>query len=60
MVKAAGVEPAKPKTGMVDGEMYQDDGMWKFNWKGSVCGYMTKKAAELGLEKLSGSSKEET
>ena len=32
---------------------------YKFNWKGSVCGFATKKAAEEGLKKVSGKNKEQ-
>ena len=37
------LKAAKPKK---DGEIYKDGDFHKFNWKGSVCGYATKKAAE--------------
>ena len=39
-----------------DGMLFQDDGLWKFKWKGGECGYMTEEAAKAGLEKLSGNS----
>ena len=45
------LKAAKPKK---DGEIYEDGDFHKFNWKGSVCGYATKKAAEDGLKKVSG------
>ena len=48
------MKPAKPKTGKKDGEIYKDGDLHKFIWKGSVCGYATKKAAEDGLKKVSG------
>ena len=38
-----------------DGDIFKDkDDLWKFNWKGGVCGYATKKDAEEGLKKVSG------
>ena len=40
-----------------DGEIFKDGDIWKFNWKGSECGYASKKQAEEGLKKVSGSSK---
>lgn len=57
VVKADLMKPEKNKK---DGEIYQKDGMWVFNWKGSVCGYITKKQAETGLAKVSGTSKEKS
>ena len=53
-------DPAKPKVGKKEGEIYEKDGMWMFNWNNGVCGYLTKKQAESGLEKLSGSTKEKS
>ena len=44
----------KPKK---DGEIYKDGDLFKFNWKGSQCGFATKKDAEEGLKKVSGKSK---
>ena len=52
-LKAA--KPAKPKK---DGEIYKDGDVFKFNWKGSECGYATKEDAEKGLKKVSGSAKD--
>ena len=48
------LKAAKPKK---DGEIYKDSDLYKFNWKGSVCGFATKKAAEDGLKKVSGKTK---
>jgi len=48
------MKPAKSKK---DGEIYKDSDLYKFNWKGSVCGFATKKAAEDGLKKVSGKTK---
>ena len=42
-----------------DGEIFQDGNVWKFKWKGSECGYATKKAAKEGLVKVSGKAKKE-
>ncbi len=42
-----------------DGKIWQDGDIWKFKWKGSVCGYATKKAAKEGLTKVSGKANEE-
>ena len=42
-----------------DGDIYKDGDFYKFNWKGSVCGFATKKAAEEGLKKVSGKDKEQ-
>ena len=33
------LKAAKPKK---DGEIYKDSDLYKFNWKGSVCGFATK------------------
>lgn len=48
------LKAAKPKK---DGDIYKDSNFYKFNWKGSVCGFATKKAAEDGLKKVSGKTK---
>ena len=40
-----------------DGDIWQDGAIWKFKWKGSDCGYATKKAAKEGLAKVSGKVK---
>ena len=46
------LKAAKPKK---DGDIFKDtDNLWKFKWKGSECGYFTKKEAEEGLKKVSG------
>ena len=52
-LKAAKSKPKK------DGDIYKDGDFHKFNWKGSVCGFATKKAAEEGLKKVSGKNKEQ-
>ncbi len=45
----------KPKK---DGDIFKDkDDIWKFKWKGSECGYLTKKAAEEGLKAVGGKAK---
>ena len=41
------------------GEIWKEGSVWKFKWKGSECGYATKKDAEKGLKKINGASKEE-
>ena len=49
------LKAAKPKK---DGDIFKDkDDLWKFTWKGGVCGYITKKEAEEGLKKVSGKAK---
>tara|TARA_Y100000310_G_C20451444_1_gene700940 strand:+ start:180 stop:359 length:180 start_codon:yes stop_codon:yes gene_type:complete len=48
------------KTPTKDGQIFKQDGVWKFKWKGSECGYMTKTAAEEGLAKVSSTVEEET
>ena len=40
-----------------DGDIWNDGSIWKFKWKGSECGYTTKKAAKEGLAKVSGKFK---
>ena len=45
---------SKPKK---DVKIYMVGDLYKFNWKGSVCGFATKKAAEDGLKKVSGKTK---
>ena len=44
----------KPKK---DGDIYKDGDFYKFDWKGSVCGFASRKAAEEGLKKVSGKAK---
>ena len=34
-------------------KIIEEDGIWKFKWKGNECGYLTKEDAETGLKKLS-------
>ena len=48
------LKAAKPKK---DGEIFKDGDIYKFKWKGSICGFATKKAAEEGLKKVSGKAK---
>lgn len=50
----AAKKPTGPKK---DGEIFKDGNVFKFNWKGSECGYLTKKDAEEGLKKVSGKLK---
>ena len=45
------LKPAKPKK---DGEIFKDGAVFRFNWKGTTCGYLSKKVAEEGLKKVSG------
>jgi len=45
------LKAAKPKK---DGEIFKDGDIFKFNWKGSECGYLSKEAAEDGLKAVSG------
>ena len=40
-----------------DGDIFKDGDIWKFKWKGSECGFLTKNAAEIGLRKVSGKAK---
>ena len=40
-----------------DGDIFKDGDIWKFKWKGSECGFLTKNAAERGLRKVSGKAK---
>ena len=49
------LKAAKPKK---DGNIYKDGSVFKFNWKGSVCGYLSKKDAEAGLKAVSAKAKE--
>jgi len=48
------------KTPNKDGKIFKQDGIWKFKWKGSECGYLSKAAAKKGLAKVSGTVEEET
>ena len=51
----------KTKAAPKKGEIYKDGKLWKFIWdNGNVCGFVTKKDAEAGLEKLSGQAKSKT
>ena len=45
----------KPKK---DGEIFKDGTVFKFKWKGSECGFLTKAAAEEGLKKVSGKAED--
>ena len=49
---------AKPET-MGDGQIFEKDGMFFFNWKGGQCGYSSQEDAELGLKKVSGNTSED-
>ena len=40
------------KTPTKDGKIFKQGNIWKFKWKGSECGYQTKKDAQAGLKKL--------
>jgi len=54
------MKPAKTKAvSHADGTIFEEDGLFKFNWKGGVCGYASKEDAEKGLEKVSGKSNSE-
>ena len=48
------------KTPTKDGQIFKQDDIWKFNWKGSLCGYLSKEAAVAGFKKLSGQVEKET
>ena len=48
------------KTPTKDGKIFKQGDVWKFKWKGSECGYLTKAAAKDGLAKVSGTVEEET
>ena len=41
---------------MEDGHIFEEGGLFLFNWKGGQCGYGSREAAELGLEKVSGNA----
>ena len=43
------LKAAKPKK---DGEIFKTGKIFRFKWKGSECGYQTKKDAQAGLKKL--------
>jgi hypothetical protein len=49
------LKAAKPKP-RKDGDIYKDGKLFKFDWNGNVCGFLTKKDAETGLKKLSGTT----
>ena len=49
------LKAAKPKK---DGNIYKDGDFYKFDWKGSVCGFATREAAEEGLKKVSGTAED--
>lgn len=40
-----------------DGDIFKDGNIWKFTWKGSECGFITKDDAKKGLIKVSGKAK---
>ena len=48
------------KTPTKDGKIFKQGNIWKFKWKGSECGYLSKAAAEKGLAKVNGTVEEET
>ena len=50
------IKKSTTKTVLKDGDIFQDGNVWKFKWKGSECGYISKRAAQDGLKKLSGTS----
>ena len=47
------------KTPTKDGKIFKQDDIWKFKWKGNICGYLSKEDAEAGFKKLSGQVEEE-
>ena len=49
------MKAVKPKK---DGLIFKDGAIFRFNWKGTTCGYLTKKAAEEGLKIVSGKAKD--
>ena len=57
MEKEYQTKALKAATTKKEGEIYKDGNVFKFNWKGSQCGFATKKDAEEGLKKVSGKSK---
>ena len=57
MEKEYQTKDRKAATTKKEGEIYKDGNVFKFNWKGSQCGFATKKDAEEGLKKVSGKSK---
>ena len=42
------------KTPNKDCKIFKQGNVWKFKWKGSECGYLSKAAAKEGLAKVSG------
>jgi hypothetical protein len=42
---------------MEDGHIFEKEGLFLFNWKGGQCGFGSREAAELGLEKVSGNAR---
>ena len=46
------------KTPTKDGKIFKQDDIWKFKWKGNICGYLSKEDAETGFKKLSGQEEE--
>tara|TARA_B110001454_G_C12431576_1_gene313805 strand:- start:60 stop:239 length:180 start_codon:yes stop_codon:yes gene_type:complete len=47
------------KTPTKDGQIFQEDGIWKFYHNGNICGYLSKEDAKAGLKKLSGTVEKE-
>jgi hypothetical protein len=54
-------EPSRmtPPKDKEEGEIFEEDGLYYFKWKGGMCGFATKENAEIGLLKSSGKFKEE-
>jgi hypothetical protein len=54
-------KPTKTKTAPKKGEIFKEDGMWKFIWiANKVRSYTTKKEAEVRLKKFIEQAKRET
>ena len=47
------MKPAKAKAvSHANGTIFEEDGLFKFSWNGTVCGYKTEKEAKADLKKF--------
>tara|TARA_Y100000401_G_scaffold87355_1_gene72827 strand:- start:187 stop:399 length:213 start_codon:yes stop_codon:yes gene_type:complete len=47
------MKPAKAKAvSHAEGHIYEEDGLFKFSWNNTVCGYKTEKEAKADLKKF--------
>ena len=51
------IKKSTKKANPKDGDIFKDGDIWKFIWKGSECGFITKDDAKKGLIKVSGKAK---